>query len=41
MRTAHLFAGAGGGIMASEILGHESVLAVEISPHCERVGLFG
>jgi len=30
MRVAHFFAGGGGGILASEILGHESVLAVEI-----------
>lgn len=31
MRVAHLFAGAGGGVLASEILGHTSVLAVEIN----------
>lgn len=29
MRTAHLFAGAGGGLLADLILGHEPVLAVE------------
>lgn len=29
MRTAHLFAGAGGGILADLILGHEPVVAVE------------
>lgn len=29
MRTMHLFAGIGGGILASEILGHESICAVE------------
>lgn len=32
MKTAHFFAGAGGGIYSSEILGHESVLAVELLP---------
>jgi len=31
IKTAHFFAGGGGGILASEILGHESVLAVEIN----------
>ncbi len=29
MTVAHLFAGAGGGILASEILGHRSILAIE------------
>jgi len=29
MRTAHLFAGAGGGILADLILGHEPIVAVE------------
>jgi len=32
VRVAHIFAGAGGGILASEILGHMSVLAVEKDP---------
>ena len=32
--VAHFFAGGGGGILASEILGHESVLAVEIERDC-------
>ena len=30
LRVAHMFAGIGGGILASEILGHRSVLAVEL-----------
>ena len=29
MRTAHLFAGAGGGILADLILGHDPVVAIE------------
>lgn len=33
MRTAHLFAGAGGGLLADLILGHEPVLAVEWDAH--------
>ena len=32
LRVAHFFAGVGGGMLASEILGHDSVLAVEIDP---------
>ena len=36
MRTAHLFAGAGGGLLADLILGHQSVLAVEIDSSCCR-----
>lgn len=36
IRTAHLFAGAGGGLLASEILGHRNTLAVENNPRrCE------
>lgn len=34
MRTAHLFAGAGGGILADLILGHTPVLAVEWEESC-------
>lgn len=33
MRTGHLFAGAGGGLYADLILGHEPVLAVEWDDH--------
>ena len=36
MRTAHLFAGAGGGLLADLILGHEPVLAVEWDADCCR-----
>ena len=34
MRVAHLFAGAGGGLYADLILGHEPVLAVEQDSYC-------
>lgn len=34
MRTAHLFAGAGGGLLADLILGHTPVLAVEQEESC-------
>jgi len=34
MKTMHLFAGAGGGILADLILGHEPVCAVEIDGYC-------
>lgn len=34
MRTAHFFAGAGGGLLADLILGHEPVLAVEWVESC-------
>ena len=34
MRTLHLFAGAGGGLLADRILGHHPVGAVEIEPYC-------
>ncbi len=34
MRTLHLFAGAGGGLLADLILGHDPVAAVEWDPYC-------
>ena len=34
LRTMHLFAGAGGGILADKLLGHVPVCAVEIDPEC-------
>lgn len=34
MRIMHLFAGAGGGLLADLILGHEPVIAVEWDPYC-------
>lgn len=34
MKTLHLFAGAGGGLLADLILGHEPMGAVEIEPYC-------
>ncbi len=37
MNTLHLFAGAGGGIIADMILGHTPVGAVEIDPFCRKV----
>ncbi len=37
LRTAHLFSGAGGGLLADLILGHRPVLAVDIDPHCCQV----
>ena len=37
LRTLHLFAGAGGGILADLILGHQPVCAVEIEPYCQQV----
>ena len=37
MRTLHLFAGAGGGVLADLLLGHTPVCAVEIEPYCQRV----
>ena len=36
VRTLHLFAGAGGGILADAILGHWPVCAVEIEPFCQH-----
>lgn len=37
LRTLHLFAGAGGGILADIILGHVPVCAVELDAYCRRV----
>ncbi len=37
IKTGHFFAGGGGGILASEILGHESVFALEINERRCRV----
>lgn len=37
LRTLHLFAGAGGGILADLLLGHHPVCAVEIEPYCQQV----
>lgn len=34
MRSLHLFAGAGGGLLADRILGHTPVGAVELDPYC-------
>lgn len=36
MKTAHLFSGAGGGLLADLILGHEPVLAIDNSEFCCR-----
>lgn len=36
-RTLHLFAGAGGGILADLLLGHVCVGAVEIDSYCQQV----
>lgn len=36
-RSLHLFAGAGGGILADLILGHVPVAAVEVEPYCQEV----
>lgn len=33
----HLFAGAGGGLIADKLLGHRPVCAVEINTYCQRV----
>jgi DNA (cytosine-5)-methyltransferase 1 len=33
----HLFAGAGGGILGGQLLGHTTVCAVEIEPYCRKV----
>jgi len=33
----HLFAGAGGGILGGQLLGHTCVCAVELEPYCRRV----
>lgn len=37
MNELHLFAGAGGGILAGTLLGHRTVCAVEINPYCQQV----
>lgn len=37
LRTLHLFAGAGGGILADMLLGHRPVCAVERSVYCQQV----
>lgn len=37
LRTLHLFAGSGGGILADFLLGHVPVCAVEIDPYCQQV----
>lgn len=37
LRTMHLFAGAGGGILADVLLGHQPVCAVEIDEYCQQV----
>lgn len=37
LRTMHLFAGAGGGILADMLLGHQPVCAVEINEYCQQV----
>ena len=37
LRTLHLFAGAGGGILADLLLGHRPICAVELDPYCRRV----
>lgn len=36
LRTLHLFAGAGGGLIADNILGHRPVCAVEIDTFCQQ-----
>ena len=37
LRTLHLFAGAGGGILGDILLGHQCVCAVEIDGYCQKV----
>ncbi len=37
LRTMHLFAGAGGGLLADVLLGHQPVCAVEINYYCQQV----
>ena len=37
MYELELFAGAGGGILAQQLLGHQVIGAVEISPYCRAV----
>ena len=37
LKTVHLFAGAGGGLLADIILGHDPICAVEWDPYCCQV----
>ena len=37
LREMHLFAGAGGGILAGQLLGHRTVCAVEWEPYAQAV----
>lgn len=37
LRSLHLFAGAGGGLLADLLLGHRPVCAVELDPYCQQV----
>jgi len=37
LKTAHLFAGIGGGLLADLILGHDPVCAIEINPYCCQI----
>jgi len=37
LRTLHVFAGAGGGILGGVLLGHQPVCAVEIDEYCQQV----
>lgn len=37
LRTLHLFAGCGGGLLADLLLGHRPICAVEINPYCQQV----
>ena len=37
MRSLHLFAGAGGGLLADKLLGHTPVCAVEVNEYCQQV----
>jgi len=37
LRTIHLFAGAGGGILADRLIGHRPVCAVETDEYCRKV----
>ena len=37
LRTLHLFAGAGGGLLTDMLCGHRPVCGVEIDEHCQQV----
>ena len=37
MYSVHLFAGAGGGILADRMLGHTPIAACEIDPYCRAM----